>query len=96
MTKGPLILALLLLGGCEIIRIQLRDPITTSVMLVEGSLDPIENILTKMDSNLTDAKDDFKTLVTWVTGGGGAVAFLSLSGGGGYMWLRKRKKNGNE
>ena len=96
MTK-PLCLSitLVMLGGCEIIRVQLRNPITTSVVLEEGSLDPLVEQLSAIDANLTDAKADFKTLVTWATGGGGIAAFLGLSGGGGYIYMRKRKKNGN-
>lgn len=91
-----LLTALIALGGCEIIRVQLRNPITTSVVLEAGSLDPIVEKLGAIDANLTDAKEDFKTLVTWITGGGGALAFLGLSGGGGYVYLRKRsKKNGD-
>ncbi len=82
------LLVLVMLAGCEIIRVQLRSPITTSVMLEKGSLDPIVG-------KLDDIHADFKTVVTWLTGGGGVAAFLTLSGTGGYVWMRKRKKNGN-
>lgn len=90
-----LLLMLLLLTGCEIIRVQLRNPITTSVMLEPGSLDPLVDKLAAIDANLTDAKADFKVFVTWISSGGGVAAFLGLSGTGGYMWVRKRKKNGD-
>lgn len=91
-----LLTASIALGGCEIIRVQLRNPITTSVVLVAGSLDPIEEKLGAIDANLTDAKADFKTLVTYITGGGGIAAFLGLTGTGSYFYIRKRRKNGDK
>ena len=96
MTKVIVLLALVALSGCEIIRVRLHNPITTSVVLVAGSLDPIEEKLGAIDANLTDAKEDFKVLVAWITGGGGIAAFLGLSGGGGYMYLRKRGKKNSD
>lgn len=87
---------MIFLGGCEIIRVQLRNPITTSVMLEEGSLDPIETELAAINANLTEGNDYIQKIVLWVTGGGGTLAVLGLSGTGGYMWVRKRKKNGND
>ncbi len=93
--RACLALVMLMLGGCEIIRVQLRNPITTSVMLEPGSLDPIEDKLEDINANLTEGMDNIKKIALWITGSGGGLAILSLSGGGGYMWLRKRKKNGD-
>ena len=90
-----LLLLVIFLGGCEIIRVQLKSPITTSVMLEPGSLDPLENELSAINASITGVAQDIKTFVTWLGGGGGVAAFLGLSGGGGYIYMRKRKKNGD-
>lgn len=87
-----LLLVLVALGGCEIIRVQFKDPITTSVLLEKGSVADVSNQLGAINTNLEEARRDFKTLVTYVTGGGGILTFLGLTSTGGYFVVKKRRK----